>query len=184
MLLVLCITFFFLFFTLVVLLATSFSPPTLNARRAPNDREKPTSHDLKNQHVTYPTTPTTVIIGAGIIEFCTAYHLAKTHHRRNAHKVLVVEAAEQAFAAASGSNTGILTDFSSNKGLLDLAQYSYHGWETLKDELSSKCGYKEGVNYSVKHGSGTGQNLLPEWVRREAEWDAVKDPDHGKMAIM
>lgn len=114
---------------------------------------------------------------------------SKLHHRRDAahqHKVIVVEAAEREFAATSGSNTGILTDTSSKEDLLRLTQYSYQEWEIPghESEFGEACGFKEGVNYRLRRGSGIGQSLIPDWVRAEAEWDAVKDPEHGKLAIM
>ena len=134
-------------------------------------------------------TPTTVIVGAGVVGLCTAYHLAKANHQRDPaqlHRVIVVEAAGKEFAATSGTNTGILTDTSSKENLLPLTQYSYRLWEGLgKDtKFREKCGYREGVIFSVKRGSGIGQNLVPDWVRADAKWDVMKDPDSGRTAIM
>ena len=31
---------------------------------------------------------------------------------------------------------------------------------------------------------GIGQNLVPDWVRADAEWDVMKDPDYGRIAII
>ncbi len=111
----------------------------------------------------------------------------KANHRRDAahlDKVIVVEAAGREF---SSTNSGVLTDTSSNEVLLPLTQYSYQQWEGLGNDtknFSKECGYREGVIYSLKRGSGIGQNLIPDWVCAEAEWDATKAPDHGRMAIM
>ena len=142
----------------------------------------------KDPPFTRPT-PITVIVGAGVVGLCTAYHLAKANHQRDAaqlHRVIVVEAAGKAFAATSRSNTGIFTDTSSNEDLLPLTHYSYRLWEGLGKGTTfrEKCGYREEVVFSLKPGSGIGQNLVPDWVRADAEWDVVKDPDHARTAIM
>ena len=182
MLVTLCIGFLFS----VLLFATAYFPQTRERIWVQDDREK---FDSANDHSLRDSTPVTAIVGAGVVGLCTAYHLARANHRLVAahlHKVIVVEAADWEFAATSSSNTGILTDSSTNKDLLDLTRYSYQEWELLgnETEFSKACGYKEGVNYSLKPGSGIGQNLIPDWVRAEAEWDAMRDPNHGKLAIM
>lgn len=182
MLVILCFGFLFS----ILLIATAFFLQTRERIWVQNDRE---TFDCANEHPLRDTTPVTAIVGAGVVGLCTAYHLARAIHRHvgpHLHKVIVVEAAEREFAATSGSSTGILTDSSTNNDLLDLTRYSYEEWALLgnETEFSKACGYKEGVNYSLKPGSGIGQNLIPDWVRAEADWDAMRDPNHGKLAIM
>ena len=173
----------------VLLLATAFFPEMRKRTWVQTDSEKSGIHDFTEHSPLSNPTPITAIVGAGVVGLCTAYHLAKANHRRDAaqlHKVIVVEAAGREFAATSSTNTGILTDTSSNEDLLPLTQYSYQLWEGLGNDtkFSKECGYREDVVHSLKRGSGIGQNLIPDWVHAEAEWDAVKDPDHGRMAIM
>lgn len=180
----LCIGIVFIAF----LIATSLFPQ-MRTTWVQSDGEKSNIQDYTDNPPLNSSTPVTAIVGAGIVGLCTAYHLAKANHRRytaHPHKIIVIEAAEREFAATSGSNTGILTDTSSNKDLLTLTHYSFQQWEDLgKDaEFSKECGYREGVNCSLKRGSGHGQNLMPDWVRAEAEWDVMKDPEYVRHSNM
>lgn len=118
MLVTLCIGFLFS----VLLIATAFFPQTRVRIWVQNDHEK---FDTTDDHPLRSPTPVTAIVGAGVVGLCTTYHLARANHRLVAahlHKVIVVEAVEQEFAATSSSNTGILRDSSSNKDLLDLTR--------------------------------------------------------------
>ena len=173
----------------IVSFAIAFLIAMRKINRFQYNKKNTGNHNLTKDPLLIRPTPTTAIVGAGVIGLCTAYHLAKANHQRDAaqsHRVIVVEAAGREFAATSRTNTGILTDTSSNDDLLPLTQYSYRLWEGLgKDPIfREKCGYREGVNFSLKRGSGIGQNLVPDWVRADAEWDVMKEPDYGRMAIM
>ena len=114
----------------------------------------------------------TVIVGAGVLGLCTAYHLAKATNDTIRHKLVVVEAAEEVFSATSSTNTGIVSYTGFIDQLLPLAQFSYDQWEDLgrgNAEFRRSCGYREGVNFALK-SNGTDQgnaSLIPDWVRAD-----------------
>ena len=129
--------------------------------RQPNQKRYPSAHD----------NTTTIIVGAGVIGLCTAYHLAKTIDKKR-NKVIVIEAASQVFAATSSTNTGILSYTGFQEELLPLAQYSYDLWEELGKVtvFRTSCGYKENANFALKIGSGKGNGeLMPNWIHTKAE---------------
>lgn len=128
---------------------------------------------------------TTAIVGAGVIGLCTAYQLAK-ESRCITYRVIVIEAADDVFANSSGTNTGILSENEFQDDLVPLGQYSYSEWERLGSNESFRraCGYREHVNFKLSPGSGIGHDLIPDWVRMEADWDAAKEPKDGRTAIV
>lgn len=123
---------------------------------------------------------TTVIVGAGVAGLCTAYHLAKAihesatknpHHHHHRHKIIVVDSANEAFAATSSTNTGIISYTGFEEDLLPLARYSYDQWETLGREnthFKTRCGYREGSNVALKNGSLEGEDI-PNWIHADPE---------------
>ena len=114
---------------------------------------------------------TTIIVGAGVVGLCTAYHLAKSIDKKR-HKVVVIEAAGQVFAATSSTNTGILSYTGFQEELLPLAQYSYDLWEDLgrDTDFRTSCGYKENANFALKIGSGKGAGeSIPNWIHTRPE---------------
>ena len=150
-------------FILLSLLITSF---VLRWRRSsfwrqPDQKRYPSAHE----------NTTTVIIGAGVVGLCTAYHLSKAIDKKR-HKVIVIEAASQVFAATSSTNTGILSYTGFQEELLPLAQYSYDLWEDLgKDtDFRTSCGYKENANFALKTGFGEGDGeSIPNWIHTKTE---------------
>ena len=93
---------------------------------APSKRQTSVAQQLDEQGTTDEIS-TTIVIGAGVIGLCTAYHLAKAVEKSNTrpkHKIIVVEAAGKVFPAASSTNTGILSSTSDKEDLQALTQYS------------------------------------------------------------
>lgn len=127
----------------------------------------------------------TAIVGGGVIGLCTAYYLAK-ESRCTTHRVIVVEAADDVFANSSGTNTGILSENEFQDDLVPLGRYSYNEWERLgsNEGFRRACGYREHVNFKLSPGSGIGHDLIPDWVRVEADWDAAMEPKDGRTAIV
>ena len=127
----------------------------------------------------------TAVVGAGVIGLCTAYQLAK-ESRRTTHRVIVVEAADDVFTNSSGTNTGILSEDEVQDDPISLGRYSYSEWERLgsNEGFRRACGYRENVNIKLSLGSGIGHDLIPDWVRIEADWDAAKQPKDGRTAIV
>ena len=134
-------------------------------------------------HASHKTT--TAIVGAGVIGLCTAYQLAKDS-RRTTYRVIIIEAADDVFANSSGTNTGILSENEFQDELVPLGRYSYSEWERLGSDESFRiaCGYREQVNIKLSPGSGISHDLIPDWVRVEADWDAAKEPKDGRTAIL
>ena len=132
----------------------------------------PQSHD----ELQPDSTTTAIIVGAGIIGLCTAYHLARAIHERptsQRHCVIVIDAAEKVFSATSATNTGILSYTGFQQDLRTLAQSSYRYWETLGREdiqLNEECGYRETANIALKLNSSEGRSLIPDSVCTESEY--------------
>ena len=116
---------------------------------------------------------TVVIIGAGVIGLCTAYHIAKSLYDSDSlYKVIVVEASSKVFSAASSTNTGILTHTGLGGDLDPLAQYSYNLWESTarqNPQFVKKCGFREGRNLTLKKNTSEGHDLIPEWIQNQPE---------------
>ena len=125
----------------------------------------------QNRYPSAHENTTTIIVGAGVVGLCTAYHLAKTIDKKR-HKVIVIEAASQVFAATSSTNTGILSYTGFQEELLPLAQYSYDLWEDLgrDTDFRTSCGYKEDANFALKRDSGKGDGeSIPNWIDTKPE---------------
>ena len=128
------------------------------------------------------TYDTIVVIGAGVIGLCTAYHLA----REACHRIIVVDALPNVFEATSGSNTGILSFNEFDTKLSSLGKYSYKLWCELGTDplFRTTCGFRKSANFNVRHGSGKWRGFLPPWLLTQATWDACLEPTDGSAAIM
>lgn len=128
----------------------------------------------------------TVIIGAGVIGLCTAFHLANPLRTRS--KIYVVEVFDDVFQATSATNTGILHHVypSDQEKLTSLGTCSWEIWEKLSHdfEFAESTGWSPNTAFSAREGSGKGQEKLPEWIRLDPSWDVDGEPNGADAATM
>ena len=147
------------FVSLVDLASFIFAPPKRQTSKAQQLDEQGTTNEIS----------TTIVVGAGIIGLYTTYHLAKAVEESNTrprHKIIVVEATDKVFPAASSTNTGILSSTSNTEDLEALTQYSYQHWETLgrgDTQFTSDCGYREDAIFALREDADVGHDLIPDW---------------------
>jgi glycine/D-amino acid oxidase-like deaminating enzyme len=125
----------------------------------------------------------TVIVGGGSLGLCTAYFLAKENNR----KVIVVDALDEPFSAASSFNSGCLLFNEFGEGLVELGEYSQKLWNEFGNdpEFRRITGYRARALLDViPGGSGKGLDLLPNWVDVGPEVDIRTHPVEGDSALM
>ncbi|KAF4953758.1 hypothetical protein FGADI_5751 [Fusarium gaditjirri] len=120
---------------------------------------------------------TIIIVGAGCIGLCTAYQLSKSfeEYERKPY-IMVVEASDRPFAAASSACTGCFHyHFPGplNKVLTPLGKYSFDLWaqEAQHADFRLATGYRAKSSYGIHQGDGKGLNQLPNWIKRKISWD-------------
>ena len=166
------------FVSLVDLASFIFAPPKRQTSEAQQLDEQGTTDEIS----------TTIVIGAGVIGLCTAYHLAKAVEESNTrarHHVIVVEAAGKVFPATSATNTGILSSTSDKEDLEALTQYSYRLWEALgrrEPQFSSVCGYREDANFALRKDADRGHDLIPDWLDSKPEYVPSYEADLGPLS--
>ncbi|KAM3072010.1 hypothetical protein ACMFMG_008476 [Clarireedia jacksonii] len=126
------------------------------------------------------TSNCTVIVGGGSLGLCTAYFLAKEDNRR----VIVVDALDEPFSAASSLNSGCLLFSEYGEGLVELGEYSQKLWKEFgrDPEFRRITGYRARALLDVIPGKGKGQDLLPNWVDVGPEVDVRTNPVDGDSA--
>ncbi|KAF5591113.1 FAD dependent oxidoreductase [Fusarium pseudoanthophilum] len=118
-----------------------------------------------------------VIVGAGCIGLCTAYQLSKSFGNQGRKpSIIVVEAGDRPFAAASSACTGCFHyHFPGPLGeiLTPLGQYSFDLWaqEAQNADFRVATGYRENSSYGICQGDGNGLDELPDWINKESSWD-------------
>lgn len=124
----------------------------------------------------------TVIVGGGSLGLCTAYFLAKEDNR----KVIVVDALDEPFSAASSFNSGCLLFSEYGEGLVELGEYSQKLWNEFgsDSEFRRITGYRARALLDVVPGNGKGLDLLPNWVDVGPEVDIRTSPVNGDSASM
>jgi glycine/D-amino acid oxidase-like deaminating enzyme len=125
----------------------------------------------------------TVIVGGGSLGLCTAYFLAKEDNR----KVIVVDALDEPFSAASSSNSGCLLFSEFGEGLVELGEYSQKLWDEFGNdpEFRRITGYRARALLDViPGGKGKGLDLLPNWIDAGPEVDIRTHPVEGNNASM
>ena len=100
-----------------------------------------------------------VIVGGGCVGLSTAYHLAKmTISSSPKTQIMVIEACEKPFAAASSACTGCLHySFPEplNEPLLPLGKYSFDLWpaEAAKADFQAATGYRAKSLFGIAQGT-------------------------------
>ncbi|KAI1115079.1 hypothetical protein F5Y14DRAFT_440819 [Nemania sp. NC0429] len=118
-----------------------------------------------------------IIVGAGSIGLCTAYHLAKQCSEQALHVTIkVLEVFGEPFAGASSTCTGCLHygfPEPQSPPLLPLGKYSFDLWasEAGDDSFTMATGYRAQSSYGINLGSGQRLDVLPDWVKSEPNWD-------------
>ncbi|KAI0859126.1 hypothetical protein F4860DRAFT_483965 [Xylaria cubensis] len=121
-----------------------------------------------------------VIVGAGSIGLCTAYNLAKHSLAKSPHIVIkVVDAFNQSFAGPSSNCTGCM-HYGFPKPqfpCISLGKYSFDLWATEADDDSFKeaTGYRAQSSFGIGLGSGRGLEDLPDWVKKDSNWDVNRN---------
>lgn len=119
----------------------------------------------------------TIIIGGGSIGLSVAYNLAKRYSTSSViPKIIVIEAFEHPFTAASSTCTGCFHyEFLEPQTgpLLTLGKYSFELWaaEAEDAEFREATGYRAHSSFGINSGTGQGLEELPDWVQRESYWD-------------
>lgn len=120
-----------------------------------------------------------VIIGAGSIGLWTAFYLARTPSLENSDgsKLVVLEAQESTFGAASGTNTGCVHYGFSDAKRIELGKYSFALWRDLagQDEFESSVGLRFGSIFGLSESEGESLDLLPDWIRTADTWRTETD---------
>lgn len=118
-----------------------------------------------------------VIVGAGCIGLCTAYQLSKSFdNQERKPRIIVVEAGDRPFAAASSACTGCFHyHFPGplSEALTPLGKYSFDLWaqEAQNAEFRLATGYRANSSYGIHQGDGKGFERLPNWIKTETSWD-------------
>lgn len=118
-----------------------------------------------------------VIVGAGCIGLCTAYNLSKALSSEGSDSsIIVVEADDRPFAAASSACTGCFHYHfpgPPSKALTPLGKYSFDLWaqEAQNAEFRLATGYRENSSHGIQQGDGKGLERLPNWIKTETSWD-------------
>lgn len=119
-----------------------------------------------------------VIIGAGVIGLCTAYHLAKQRQGRDT-VITVLDARDDVFSAASSHNTGCLHyDFHDSFGqdLTELGKYSFDIWQSIAanpdggKRFVATTGYRAQSFFPIRPGSENDEAFVPGWVDMQKDW--------------
>ena len=131
---------------------------------------------------------TTVIIGAGVSGLSTAYSLAKRYRdKHQCNRIIVIDALEDLFAAASLYNSGILSYQWCSGDVKDFGEYSYAFYEDLaaQDECFRKCtGYRDHSTFKLTRGDLASDLGAPDWLTVPKGWHIEKDPVDGRAATM
>ncbi|KAF5710355.1 NADH oxidase [Fusarium mundagurra] len=118
-----------------------------------------------------------VIVGGGCIGLCTAYQLSKSLDDQDRKpSIIVVEAGDRPFAAASSACTGCFHyHFPGplSKTLTPLGQYSFDLWtqEAQNADFRLATGYRANSSYGIHQGDGKDLDRLPDWIKTETCWD-------------
>ncbi|KAF5243374.1 hypothetical protein FANTH_8196 [Fusarium anthophilum] len=118
-----------------------------------------------------------VVIGAGCIGLCTVYQLSKSFEDQDRQpKIIVVEAGDGPFAAASSACTGCFHYHflgPTGKVLAPLGQYSFDLWaqEAQNADFRLATGYCANSSYGICRGDGKGLDKLPNWIKTKTGWD-------------
>lgn len=118
-----------------------------------------------------------IIIGAGCIGLCTAYQLSKSFdNQERKPRIIVVEAGDRPFAAASSACTGCFhyhLPGPLSETLTPLRKYSFDLWaqEAQNAYFRLATGYRENSSYGVRQGDGKGLERLPNWIKTQTSWD-------------
>ncbi|RBA14319.1 hypothetical protein FPRO05_03111 [Fusarium proliferatum] len=91
-------------------------------------------------------------------------------------RIIVVEAGDRPFAAASSACTGCFHyHFPGplSKALTPLGKYSFDLWaqEAQNPDFRLATGYRENSSYGIQQGDGKGLEWLPNWIKTETSWD-------------
>ncbi|KAI0868390.1 hypothetical protein GGS24DRAFT_482545 [Hypoxylon argillaceum] len=130
-----------------------------------------------------------VIVGAGSIGLCTAYNLAKRSLAESLGIVIkVVDACSTSFAGPSSTCTGCLHyGFPEPQfPAIRLGKYSFDLWASEADVGSFReaTGYRAQSSFGIDPGNGRGLDNLPDWVKKDSNWDVNKDVLGAKSAIV
>ena len=133
----------------------------------------------------------TIIVGAGASGLSTAYHLAKrcqdqSQDYRGA-RIIVIDVLEDAFAAASLYNSGLLSYQWFSGDQQELARYSYACYEHIAEQDESfreTTGYGDHSNFRLCRGNMESTAQDPEWLNVPTGWHLESDPIDGRAATM
>lgn len=131
---------------------------------------------------------TTLIVGSGICGLSTAYNLAKRQPKDGqTHRIIVIDALEDVFGAASSLNSGIVAYQWFTGDLRDIAEYSYRIYEQLAQADSTfkrTCGYHAHSISKLVPGRSSSPAQVPTWLNIPEAWHVEEDLGNGRAAAL
>ena len=131
---------------------------------------------------------TTVIVGAGIAGLSTAYHLADEFRNLNRPcRIIVIDALEDLFGAASRNNSGILSYQWFPTEVQAFGEYTYRLYEDLAENDSNfrkECGYRDHSSFMLCLGKLPSVQGVPNWIEVPDGWYVKLDPKDGRAATV
>ena len=133
-----------------------------------------------------------VILGGGIIGFCTAYYLCQS--LETGISIIIVDNAPKLFAGASGKANGILGDYGFEPEVEDLGKLSFKLHQQLAGQHQGPtrwghrnvkiydC-YRENPSEASKTG-GARKEHFPRWFNYSDKRLVTQVPDHRHAARM